>query len=174
LKVAGVAVCTSSVPPGDREFTMACSAIRARVPHLRTAILLSALMTLGIAVNASAATADQFSALFDVKDVTPIDRGHVSLTLTLRLTNQSGENIVNGQVALLDQRPPRQIGTFPVAISLPNLAVTKLSGTFVVPTAYVKMWRSAPSPRVIVTYLNAHGAMSESPVRLAIMRGAGG
>jgi hypothetical protein len=152
---------------------MAYSIVLIRRPR-GIAVLLGAVVALGAALNAPAATADKFSALFDITDVVPVNRSQVTVTLILQLTNESGAEISNAQVSLLDNRLlTRSLGTFPSTVSIGSRAHTKLSATFIVPAVYIKMWHSAPTPRVVVTYLSAQGAIIDSPVRLRMMRGIG-
>jgi len=128
-------------------------------------------------VGAPAAYAENgrdFSARYDITNVSPVGANQVSVTLSLRLQNHSGADIADAEVSLQDSVLAfKTLGVFPTHVSLANHSVANVSGTFLVPAPYVTQWRTGARPRVIVRFMSAQGRWSRRPVELLFMPGVG-
>ena len=117
-----------------------------------------------------------FSARYDITNVSPVGANQVSVTLSLRLQNHSGADIADAEVSLQDQDSAlefKSLGVFPTHVTLANHSVANVSGTFLVPAPYVTQWRTGARPRVIVRFMSAQGRWSRRPVELLFMPGVG-
>jgi hypothetical protein len=115
-----------------------------------------------------------FSASYDLKDVSPVAANQVSVTLSLRLQNHSGADVADAEVSLQDiVQESSALGVFPMHLSLMNHAVAKLSGAFIVPTRYVTQWRTGQGPRIVVRVVSDTGHAIRRPVELLYMPGVG-
>jgi len=115
-----------------------------------------------------------FSASYDIKDVSLVGANEVSVTLNLRLQNHSGAEVADAEVSLQDSVPAsKALGVFPMHLSLVNHAVANLSGTFIVPTRYVAQWRTGQRPRIVVRFMSDTGHAIRRPVELLYMPGVG-
>jgi hypothetical protein len=115
-----------------------------------------------------------FSATYDLKDVSPAGADRVSVTLSLRLQNHSGADLADAEVSLEDKVPAlRSLGVFPSHLSLVNHAVATLTGTFSVPTSYAAEWRTGHRPQVVVRYMSAQGHWIRRPVEMRFLPGVG-
>jgi hypothetical protein len=141
---------------------------------LRFKIVAAVVMTIATVPCAFAEHGRDFSASFDLKDVTPVGANRVSVTLNLRLQNHSGADIADAEVSLQDRMPAlKSLGVFPMHPSLANHGVATLTGTFMVPSRFVTQWRSGNKPGVVVRFRSAQGHLIHRPVEMLFMPGVG-
>jgi len=147
--------------------------LSARGLRIILAVLIVALAALP---SAFAENGRDFSASYDLRDVSPSGADHVRVTLSLRLQNHSGADVADAEVSLQDSvRAFKTLGVFAEHVSLANHEVAKLSGTFIVPTQYVAQWRTGRRPQVVVRLMSANGhSMHPRPVELLYVPGVGG
>jgi hypothetical protein len=129
---------------------------------------------LGPSQTARAEGGRDFSATYDVRDVSTIDPTHVFLTLVLRLQNHSGAAVSDAKIVLRDGLPrSKSLGSFVQRLTAANKAVVKISGTFTVPAREFLTWTRGQGPRLEVQLVDSHGRTLRRAVEAIRMPGLG-
>ena len=115
-----------------------------------------------------------FSAMYEVRDVSTIDATHVFLTLVLRLQNHSGAAVSDAKIVLRDGLPAfKSLGTFVERLTAADKAVVKFSGTFTVPAREFHAWVHGEGPRLEVQLVDSQGRTLRQPIEVVRMPGLG-
>lgn len=129
---------------------------------LRTivAILLGCTFT-GSGLEAQGAR--DFSALFEITQVSAIDPSHMQVRIVLELHNHSGEHLTQGKVLLRDHVQPGITQELAKA-ELDDRAIVKLSGIVAVNADEYRLWRNGNDPQLFITYINSVGQPVEREI----------
>jgi hypothetical protein len=142
--------------------------------QLSGVVLTLMVAVLGPSQTARAEGGRDFSAMYDVRDVSTIDPTHVFLTLVLRLQNHSGASVSDAKIVLRDGLPrSKSLGSFVQRLTAANKAVLKISGTFTVPTREFHTWARGQGPRLEVELVDSNGRTLRRAVEATRMPGLG-
>jgi hypothetical protein len=134
------------------------------------------LLLLSIAVThaAHAENGRDFSAMYDLTNIAPVDTMHVSLTLVLRLQNHSGAALNNATVVLSNKfSPSASPQTVASRVNVADRRSVKVSGTITVRKSEYARWHTGTRPSLVVHFVGKSGRGVDRPVELARMAGLG-
>ncbi len=107
-----------------------------------------------------------FSAMYDFRDVVPVDAQHVSVRLALQIQNHSGADVYAARLTLRDGLLEfKTLGEFE-PLTLAYHQVQRLSQVFTVSPQELQRWQSGQPPRLMVEYQDAVGRRVMRPVEL--------
>jgi hypothetical protein len=114
--------------------------------------------------------ARDFSAFFEITQVSTIDPSHVQVRIVLELHNHSGEYLTQGKVLVRDRVQPGSTQELAKA-ELDDRAIVKLSGTVTVNATEYRLWRNGNDPQLFLSYINSFGRPVEKDIDLRQLPG---
>jgi len=157
----------------DKDFNKSgpCAASRAVRPAGLCLLLCLLLATFS---SAQAEHGRDFSALYDIGRVTNVDARRVSVTLLLRLRNNSGRYVSNGSIRLVDRIAPGDVlATLGGPVDVAYRASARVAGSVTVERSEYQRWVRGDAPKLVVSLIDARGRHLDHPVELVRMPGAG-
>jgi hypothetical protein len=134
------------------------------------------LLLLSIAAThaAHAENGRDFSAMYDLTNIAPVDTAHVSLTLVLRLQNHSGADIADAVVGLSDRlRPGKLSAQVSSGVSIQYGRHVKVSGDITVKRSDYDRWQHGARLPLVIEFRDARGHTTTRPIELVRMPGIG-
>jgi hypothetical protein len=132
-------------------------------------------LLLAMASNAHAEHGRDFSALYDFGKVTSVDARRVSVTLMLRLRNNSGKYISNGSIRLVDRVAPGDaLATLGDPVEIAYRGSARVAGSVTVERSEYRRWLRGDAPKLVVDVIDARGRHVDHAVELVRMPGAAG
>jgi hypothetical protein len=155
----------------DFKNSMPCAPTRAVGAAGRSLLMC---LLLAAAASAHAEHGRDFSALYDIGRVTTIDAHRVSVTLLLRLRNNSGRYVSNGSIRLVDRSAPGEaLATLGDPVEVAYRASARVAGTVTVERSEYQRWVRGDAPKLVVNVIDARGRHVDHPVELVRLPGAG-
>ena len=119
------------------------------------------------AAGAAAADGRDFAGFWRLGEITELGED-VSVTVTLRIHNYLGADVVAANLMLEDSRRPGEtLATFVDLVDIQDGGTARASDTVIVPRHEYEQWQQGARPRLRLEFRDAAGTTERRPVELA-------
>lgn len=132
--------------------------------------LLASLLLLASGPRTAAEDGRDFAGFYQVgEDVTDLGED-VRVTLTVRIHNYSGADVIGAKIILEDSLlPAEDLGTFAAIVDIRYRESARASEPFTVPLRLYDQWQEGVPPHLRLEFTDAAGTKQRAPVELGPM-----